>query len=141
MACRYKPANRASVRIGDGEQLGVHAAFRATDQLSKSPFFPQARSCAVRLQIGRIDRHGAALGPEGQTSPPSFVQTHRPHSIARLRNSGWNLPDHSGLAILIGADARAAFASLTSIRRPSLRPEMTQRVSMIARRINSEDLK
>ena len=78
LARRHEQADRTPVRIGHGVKLDIHAAFRATDQLPKAPLLPQARSRAVRLEIGRVDhdRSPFSLGA-GQA-------LHHPHEDARL---------------------------------------------------------
>ena len=48
LACGHEEADRAAIGIGDGMQLGVHAASRAADQtVAGSPFFDR-RLVAVR---------------------------------------------------------------------------------------------
>ena len=51
LARRHEEAQRAAVRIGDGMELGVHAAFGAADQAAEVPFFTRrldAVRCALR---------------------------------------------------------------------------------------------
>lgn len=51
LACGYEEADWATVRIGDGVQLGIHATLRAPDQASSFPFFTRrldAVRCALR---------------------------------------------------------------------------------------------
>ena len=36
---RNEEADRATIRIRDGMKLGVHAAFRASNQAARAPFF------------------------------------------------------------------------------------------------------
>jgi len=50
LACRHEEADGASIVIGDGMQLGVHAALRATDQPTAPPFFT-LRLVAVRWAL------------------------------------------------------------------------------------------
>ena len=47
LACGHEEAQRATVRIGNGMELGVHAAFGAAYQAPEIPFFT-ARLDAVR---------------------------------------------------------------------------------------------
>src|SRR3546814_211256 len=47
----HKEADRAAICIGHGMKLGVHTAFRAADQASRTPFFTprlDAVRCALR---------------------------------------------------------------------------------------------
>ena len=39
LPCGHEETDRAGVRIGNGMELGVHAAFRASDQASRAPIF------------------------------------------------------------------------------------------------------
>ena len=51
LARRHEQADRTPIRIGHGMKLGVHAAFRATDQSPEAPFFTrrlEAVRCAFR---------------------------------------------------------------------------------------------
>ena len=54
LACGHEEADRATIGIGDGMQLGVHAAFRAADQTATlvawPPFFDR-RLVAVRCAL------------------------------------------------------------------------------------------
>jgi hypothetical protein len=54
LACRHEEADRAAIGIGDGMQLGVHAALGSTDQtaplVAGSPFFDR-RLVAVRCAL------------------------------------------------------------------------------------------
>ena len=47
----HEEAQGATVRVGDGMELGVHAAFRASDQAAEIPLFTRrldAVRCAFR---------------------------------------------------------------------------------------------
>jgi hypothetical protein len=71
-------ADRPSVGVGYGVQLGVHAAFRASNEPPETPFCPQARSRAVRFEIGRVDHHDAPFGVATRQAH------HHPEEDARL---------------------------------------------------------
>jgi hypothetical protein len=71
LPCRHEETDRTVIRIGNGrepfdklrkESLGVHAAFRASDQASRAPFFRKARCRAVALEIGRVDHRRPSFG-------------------------------------------------------------------------------
>ena len=47
---RNEEADRATIRIRDGMKLGVHAAFRASNQAARTPFFTR-RLEAVRWAL------------------------------------------------------------------------------------------
>jgi len=51
LTCRYEETDRATIRIGYGMELGVHAAFCASNQAARTPFFTrrlEAVRCALR---------------------------------------------------------------------------------------------
>lgn len=50
LPCGHEETDRTVVRIGNGMELGVHTAFRASDQASRAPFFT-ARLDAVRWAL------------------------------------------------------------------------------------------
>ena len=69
LARRHEERQRTAIGVGEGMQLGVQPALRAPDQAprwsSDPPFRPQARRCAVRFQIGRINHDSLLLGAFG----------------------------------------------------------------------------
>ncbi len=70
-------ADRAALRIGNGMQLCVHAAFGAADQPSEPPFFtrrPEAVRCALR-QVASIIRSSERL-PRKQARASSGQKNH-----------------------------------------------------------------
>ncbi len=93
LPCGHEETVWTVVRIGNGMELGVHAACRASDQASLGPFFCcKARGCAVgpsdRFEIGRIDHHRLAFAWFGQWSTYHYQRSYalEPSSLRRLDN-------------------------------------------------------
>lgn len=71
-ACGHEDADRATIGVVDGVQLGVLATPCPADQtapLATSPLFrPHSGRRAMRLEVGRVNHH--ALWNSGPISPP-----------------------------------------------------------------------
>lgn len=112
-------------------KLGVHAAFRASNQAVHTPFCPQAGSRAVGLEIDRIDhdglvlcsvRHSQALyhpDKDALVAPafPAIIKRHRAEIGHRLKVS---TQDIVGLLGHIGRDTAGAL-SIVAPRKSGIR--------------------